>query len=192
MVEQFMLTVDGTPYSIEIKGDQITVNGYALSLAGKAQADSVPIRALDEEAIQINGLVHTVELIGSQAIVDGIAYSFEVEWPADDQEVTSARGAPPLAPRPRGDEGGTSRARGAGAEDAERGAAGAVKAIMPGKIVRVLVQEGDEVKAGQVVAILEAMKMENELAAPAAGRVQQVLVKPGATVEQGQSLVVIA
>ena len=64
------------------------------------------------------------------------------------------------------------------------GARGArVKPPMPGKIVTVAVNEGDEVKAGQVLVILEAMKMQNEIAAPSAGTVKKVHVKPGQNVE---------
>lgn len=70
------------------------------------------------------------------------------------------------------------------AGDASGGARGArVKPPMPGKIVSVAVGEGDEVKAGQVLLILEAMKMQNEIAAPAAGTVKKVHVKPGQNVE---------
>ena len=64
------------------------------------------------------------------------------------------------------------------------GARGArVKPPMPGKIVTVAVNEGDEVKAGQVLVILEAMKMQNEIVAPATGTVKKVHVKPGQNVE---------
>ena len=55
-------------------------------------------------------------------------------------------------------------------------------------LVRVDVQEGEEVQAGQVVAILEAMKMENELSAPTGGVVKQIFVSPGASVERGQAI----
>jgi biotin carboxyl carrier protein len=66
-----------------------------------------------------------------------------------------------------------------------------VLAPMPGRVVRVLVAEGDEVIARQAVVVVEAMKMENELRAPKAGRVKQVAVAPGTPVEAGRVLVVI-
>ncbi|HET6406176.1 MAG TPA: biotin/lipoyl-containing protein [Candidatus Thermoplasmatota archaeon] len=70
------------------------------------------------------------------------------------------------------------------------GARGArVKPPMPGKIVTVAVNEGDEVKAGQVLVILEAMKMQNEIVAPSAGTVKKVHVKPGQNVEGKDVLV---
>jgi biotin carboxyl carrier protein len=60
---------------------------------------------------------------------------------------------------------------------------------MPGLIVRIDVKEGDQVQAGQGVAAMEAMKMENELRAPAAGRVKAVRVAVGQAVEKGALLV---
>ena len=62
---------------------------------------------------------------------------------------------------------------------------------MPGKVVRLLVQEGDEVEAGQGLVVVEAMKMENEIAAGKAGKVVSVRVEPGQTVEGGAVLAVI-
>ena len=65
-------------------------------------------------------------------------------------------------------------------------------APMPGLIVRVNVQEGDAVSAGQGLVVMEAMKMENELRSTAAGTVQRVLVAPGTAVEKGALLVELA
>jgi acetyl/propionyl-CoA carboxylase alpha subunit len=62
-------------------------------------------------------------------------------------------------------------------------------APMPGLIVRVSVSPGDEVRAGQGMVVMEAMKMENELRAPADGRVKVVRVAPGQAVEKGALLV---
>jgi len=64
-----------------------------------------------------------------------------------------------------------------------------LKAPMPGLIVRVSVQVGDQVQAGQGIVVMEAMKMENELRATAAGRVKSVLATPGTAVEKGALLV---
>jgi biotin carboxyl carrier protein len=62
---------------------------------------------------------------------------------------------------------------------------------MPGKVVRVLVEAGQAVEAGQGVVVVEAMKMQNELKSPKAGAVAEVRVEPGATVNAGDVLVVI-
>ena len=60
---------------------------------------------------------------------------------------------------------------------------------MPGKIVKILVNEGDEVKEGQPVIIMEAMKMENEMRATRDAKVKKIHVKEGASVEGGATLV---
>lgn len=63
-----------------------------------------------------------------------------------------------------------------------------LKAPMPGLVVAVLIEEGQEVKKGQVMLILESMKMQNELKAPRDGRMGKVRVKAGESVEQKQTL----
>jgi len=62
---------------------------------------------------------------------------------------------------------------------------------MPGKVVRLLVREGDAVDAGQGLVVVEAMKMQNEMKASRAGRVAEVLVRDGETVGAGDTLVVL-
>ncbi|MEA3345993.1 MAG: biotin/lipoyl-containing protein [Chloroflexota bacterium] len=66
-----------------------------------------------------------------------------------------------------------------------------IKAPMPGLVIDVPVSEGQEVFAGDVLVILESMKMENEVRAPRDGRVNRVQVGPSDTVEKGQILVVL-
>ncbi len=66
-----------------------------------------------------------------------------------------------------------------------------VAAAMPGKIVRIMVQENDEVTAGQPILVMEAMKMQNEIKSPKAGKVQKVLTSEGSTVNAGDTLAVI-
>lgn len=76
---------------------------------------------------------------------------------------------------------------------AGRGMAGPapVEAAMPGKVVRVLVAVGDKVEEGQGVLVLEAMKMENEIAAPKSGVIKTLDVQEGAAVEAGARLCLI-
>ena len=68
---------------------------------------------------------------------------------------------------------------------------GIVTSPMPGKVVKVLVKEGDEVAEGASIVVVEAMKMENELFSTRAGVVQKVFVAPGDAVEGGARLVTI-
>ena len=76
---------------------------------------------------------------------------------------------------------------------ARRGPAGPARLLapMPGRIVRVLAEPGQEVAAGQGLVVMEAMKMENELRAPRAGRVAEVRARERQTVETGALLVVV-
>ena len=70
-------------------------------------------------------------------------------------------------------------------------AEGAIAAPMQGTIVKVLVEEGQEVAADEAVCLLEAMKMESEVRAQRAGRVSEVLIEAGRTVRSGETLVVL-
>ena len=67
-----------------------------------------------------------------------------------------------------------------------------VKSPMPGNILKIQVSQGQQVKEGDVLIILEAMKMENEIVAPKAGSVAQIIVTKGQVVETGAPLAVIA
>lgn len=79
------------------------------------------------------------------------------------------------------------------AEDGAGGPSGRreLRAPMPGKVIRVLVAEGDEVTAGQGMVVIEAMKMQNEMPSPRAGRVVTVSVQSGDAVATGQVLAVV-
>jgi len=66
-----------------------------------------------------------------------------------------------------------------------------IKAPMPGKIVRVLVAENDEVKAGQGVIVMEAMKMQNEMKSPKDGKIQKILIAEGSAVNAGDALAIV-
>ncbi len=66
-----------------------------------------------------------------------------------------------------------------------------IRIPMPGKVVAVLVNEGDTVAKGQGLVIVEAMKMENEVRAPGNGEVKDIRVKVGESVESGQVLVIV-
>jgi methylmalonyl-CoA carboxyltransferase 1.3S subunit len=67
--------------------------------------------------------------------------------------------------------------------------ANAVTAPLAGSVARVLVEEGQEIEAGQVLLVLEAMKMETEITAPKAGKVARILVEKGTPVQAGEGLV---
>jgi biotin carboxyl carrier protein len=81
--------------------------------------------------------------------------------------------------------------RGAGVAHGAGAGLAQVVAPMPGKVVRVLVEVGRQVEAGQGVVVVEAMKMQNELKSPKAGTVAELRAEPGATVNAGDVLAVI-
>ncbi len=111
--------------------------------------------------------------------VNGVAYSVSVEETAAGAAPVAAPAAPAAPKAP------------AAPAAAPAGAAGAVavKAPMPGNILDVKVAAGASVKAGDVLVILEAMKMENEIVAPQDGTVASVNVNKGDTVNSGDVLV---
>lgn len=80
----------------------------------------------------------------------------------------------------------------AGEEQSGSGAAGELRAAMPGKVVKLLSKVGETVKSGQSLLVIEAMKMENELRSPGAGRITEIAVREGQTVEAGQLLVALS
>lgn len=70
--------------------------------------------------------------------------------------------------------------------------ANAVVAPLAGSVFKILVAEGDKIEAGQVLLVLEAMKMETEITAPKAGTVAAILVEKGSAVQGGQALIELA
>lgn len=66
-----------------------------------------------------------------------------------------------------------------------------LSASMPGKIVRILAREGDDIQAGQGIIVIEAMKMQNEIKSPRTGRLQKLMVREGANVNPGEVLAIV-
>ncbi len=119
-----------------------------------------------------------------QVTVNGNTYEVAVE------EIGSGQVAAPVeAPAPAAPKAAAPVAKKPAASAATPAGATKVTAPMQGKIVDVKVSEGQQVQAGDVLAILEAMKMENEVVAPAAGTVASVNVSAGQSVETGDLIV---
>ena len=117
--------------------------------------------------------------------VNGVAYSVSVEETAAGAAPVAAAPAAPKAPAaPAAAPAPKPAAPAAGAE--------VVSSPMPGTIVSVAVAPGKAVKKGEVLVVLEAMKMENEILAPRDGTVAQVVTTKGAVVDTGAPLVVLA
>jgi biotin carboxyl carrier protein len=149
-----------TEFSLTLDGTlyKIVVDGNSILVNGQPF-----IVGLEEGRVLVDGTPYEVELEENQALVGGITYQLQVEG---------------LEQEPAGQRAAASAVTGAGS----------VVAIMPGKVIRLLVSEGDQIAEGDVVCILEAMKMENELKAPKAGTVTALHVQPGQDVEMGAVL----
>lgn len=128
--------------------------------------------------VTLNNRTYEVEVEEGEAmLVDEYEAYAPAAAPAPAAPVQAAAAAPAPAP----------------AAPAQAVAAGeAVKSPMPGNILQIKVSQGQHVTEGEVVIILEAMKMENEIVASRSGTVAQVLVSKGSVVETGSPLLVIA
>lgn len=128
--------------------------------------------------VTLNGKTYEVEVEAGKAILLD-EYEALAPAPAAAQAPAASAAAPaPAAPAP--------------AAAVSLAAGETVESPMPGNILSVNVNQGDKVKEGQVLAILEAMKMENEIPAPKDGTIVQVVTSKGAVVETGSPLFVIA
>jgi biotin carboxyl carrier protein len=162
---KYVVTVNGQEVEVTLEGPVVRV-GDLEAAASVVEIDGTPLRT-----VTIGGRVHRVlarrgKVAGLYTIHLG-GFRFEVE--ALDERTHAIRQLAGSAARPAGP---TSLA-----------------APMPGLVVRVLVQPGERVHAGQGVVVIEAMKMENELRAPTAGVVRTVPVKAGSAVEKGAVLI---
>jgi biotin carboxyl carrier protein len=167
------MAADGAGVSAAVKYD-IVIDGKAskLSLAGgrfvfhDVERDYLAAPVGDGAwSILIDGRSYAVKVLGGGEVsVNGRVFHVEV--------------FDPRGPRGR---------RSAG----ERTGPQVVATSMPGRVVRVLVAPGQQVVAGQRLIVVEAMKMQNEMKAPRAGRVASVKAETGATVSAGDILVVI-
>ena len=126
--------------------------------------------------VTLNGRTYEVEVEAGKAMLLD-----EYEAIAPSAPAAAAPAAPAAAP-----------VAAAPAAPVVTGSGDAVTAPMPGTILKVNVTNGQAVKAGQVLVVLEAMKMENEIPAPKDGTVAQVVAAKGASVNAGDTLVVLA
>jgi biotin carboxyl carrier protein len=162
MKREFTITLDDVEYPAGAEGEKITVNGRPFT-----------VEVTEDGTVLVDGIAYDITLEGDTATAGKRSYKFQVAGLTPGGAALS-----PIAPS-------------AAVSPPDEAGAGAVQAIMPGKIVRVLVEPGQQVEEGQAVCVLEAMKMENELQAPLSGTVRAVHVEPGGDVEKSQVLVEI-
>lgn len=148
------------------------------------------VEIIDERHVNVNGKLYGVdfESVSGQPvyslIVDGKSHESYVAQ-GDESWQVLLRGR--LYPVTVEDE-REKRLRNAAGGGVSEGGEYHLKAPMPGLIVVIPVEEGQEVKKGQVLLILESMKMQNELKSPRDGKVHRIKVKVGESVEQKQTL----
>ncbi len=138
--------------------------------------------------VQIDDVNETSAL--AHVVVNGVAYEVEIEGAK-----TLPASKPQVAPAPKS--ANSAMITPSGAAPSPRIAAAAptsgyaVKCPLPGTVLGVKVAVGDTVTAGQTLLVLEAMKMENNIDADRGGVVKEILVQQGATVMEGDNLIVI-
>ena len=129
--------------------------------ANKETASAAQASSTGEYTVKVNGKNYAVKLDGDKATVNGKAYDINVKA-------------------------GIEQKASSGSAEGEE-----VKAALPGNVLRLEVEEGDEVAEGDVLLVVEAMKMETEVKSPKAGTVQAIEVAQGDKIITGQTLVVI-
>jgi biotin carboxyl carrier protein len=168
MATRYLATLGGVDQELEV--EKTSAHGLRLTIGGRQfEAD---VRKVGDSSFSV--------LIGNR--------SFDLEVvPEGDELIVASRGASTrvtlidTARRSRGAVGGRPVVAGKAQ----------LKAMMPGRVVNILVNVGDEVALQQGLVVIEAMKMENELKSPKAGKVTEVKVTPGQTVEKGDLLIVV-
>ena len=169
MVRKLAIKIEGKERIVEIddEGGTTRVDGVEMAIEiVRADGGLYVLRRGNEQTIaQVDGGGAKVVVSVRRAGADPVLVSAEVS------DARRARIAVPARP------------------GAEAAAPVRVRSPIPGRVVKVLVKAGDRVTAGQTLVVLEAMKMENELAAPRAGTISEVRCAEGSAVEAGQDLV---
>lgn len=155
-------------YEIRIAGREIPISFNPARREATIDGKSFQIQTTRHGSrlvVDVSGRSHTVEIVQGRVFVNGEETRFSIQ---------------------------KSRPRIGGKKSAATAARGAkVKPPMPGRIVSVEAKVGDQVKRGQGLLVLEAMKMQNEVTAPVEGLVKAVHVRPGQTVDANAVLVEI-
>jgi biotin carboxyl carrier protein len=162
---RYFVMVGAREIVVEIDGGKVTVDGTAIASAHLNTIPGTPLRHLltdgDSHAVAVEALGRGLWAVGYRGERHEVAVVDERA-----RHIRSLTGAGQKSSGPP-----------------------VLKAPMPGLVVRMAVEEGQQVEAGAALVVLEAMKMENELRATAAGKVKAVKAKPGQAVEKGQVLV---
>ena len=169
------VTIGGRSYEVEVSGDTVVVDGQEFPVK-IARGDAY-------DTVTAGGVSYRVALPPEGERQPGMA--IEVDHRPFTLEYEGRLGGGPARPAPR------TAGAGASAPAPRSSVAGGIAAQLSGKVLRVEVKVGDAVEAGQLLIVLEAMKMENEINAPKDGTVKEVPVNEGDQVSEGQTLVIL-
>lgn len=165
---KYVVDIDGERVAVELSGDEVRVGDEVL------HAHLVDVEGTPVSLLTIGDRVY--RLVARRGDARG-RYTLALDGRRFDVEALDER---------------TRTIRDLSAASAAAAGPAPLVAPMPGLVVRVAVQVGDQVAAGQGLVVMEAMKMENELRAPAGGTVSAIHAVPGTAVEKGALLVELA
>ena len=182
----YEIFIDGKPTTIELT--RIGETSFTAKMGDhthKVELNANRIESAKESYVKIDGKTYNAELPKIErekpfsVRIEEVTFKAELKNPA--RGPTLAAFEPTLLLKP------------ARKTTANRQAApeGAVTAPMTGKVVSVKAKKGEQVKANQILCIIEAMKMENEITAPKPGTVQEVKVSEGSSVSEGEILFIV-
>jgi acetyl/propionyl-CoA carboxylase alpha subunit len=158
------LDIEGKKHKVELPAGAASGAVEAV-VDGRRTLVNVQVLEAGVMSLVVGGRQYRCVLDGDGVVIGGQRYGFEVD---DPRSLQGRRG-------------------GGGGVDGPR----PVKAPMPGRVVRVLVNDGQDVAEGEAIVVIEAMKMQNELRAPKGGRVVRVAVGVGDAVGAGDVLAVV-
>lgn len=159
------LTIAGQEFDVQPGSDTITVDDDSYALRAVRRGNIITVY-VNEKPLAVQLPENLPDEGPIKLLVDAKEYTVEVTGRA-----IAAKAKPKAAKK------------------GPAGARGAVTAQMTGRVISVNVKPGDKVAEGQLLLIVEAMKMENEIASPRPGTIRAVRVSPGQTVERGAVLV---
>ncbi len=144
----------------------------------KATPEEVAAKASGEYTVKVNGNAYGVKVCKDTVTVNGTSYPLSVAYGIDEAAVAATKAAP--------------AATGTAAPAAAPAGGQTVSAPMPGLILRIDVKQGQTVKKDQLIMVMEAMKMENEIFAPCDGTITSIAVTQGQQLVAGDTLCTIA
>ena len=168
------VTIGGRSYEVEVRGDTVVVDGHEYPVSVREESAHATVTA--------GGVPYRVQLPPHGERQSGM--NVQVDYRPFTVEYDGRLGGGPTRSRPAVTGAPASPAGGAAAK-------GSVRAQIAGRVVSVRAKVGDKVARGDILLILEAMKMENEIKSPSDGTVKEIPVKDGDRVVEGAVLAVV-